>query len=50
VRSQTKLFFAKTKSTAQRLGNFLSKMIMPVIGAFIAFGLITTIACYLPEG
>jgi mannitol-specific phosphotransferase system IIBC component len=47
---QIKLFFGKTKTVAQRLGNFLSKMIMPIIGTFIGFGLIATIGCYLPEG
>jgi mannitol-specific phosphotransferase system IIBC component len=47
---QTKLFFGKVKNTTQKLGNFLSKMVMPIIGAFIGFGLIATIGCYLPGG
>ena len=33
----------KTKSSVQSFGNFLSGMIMPNIGAFIAWGLLTTL-------
>jgi hypothetical protein len=50
MNSQLKSFFGTSKTIAQRLGNFLSKMIMPIIGAFIGFGLIATIGCYLPSG
>jgi PTS system mannitol-specific IIC component len=46
----TQRFFDDTKIFTQRLGNFLSKMIMPIIGAFIGFGLIATVGCYLPNG
>lgn len=36
------------RSKIQRFGNFLSSMIMPNIGAFIAWGLIT--ALFIPDG
>ncbi|SFH54354.1 PTS mannitol transporter subunit IICB [Pisciglobus halotolerans] len=36
------------KSTVQRLGSYLSGMVMPNIGAFIAWGLIT--ALFIPDG
>ncbi|MDR2708844.1 MAG: PTS mannitol transporter subunit IICBA [Elusimicrobiota bacterium] len=36
------------KEQIQRLGRFLSGMVMPNIGAFIAWGLIT--ACFIPTG
>lgn len=36
------------KETLQRFGRFLTKMVMPNIGAFIAWGLIT--ACFSPDG
>ena len=37
-----------TKDTMQRFGKFLSGMVMPNIGAFIAWGLIT--AFFIPTG
>lgn len=43
--SNTKL---KTNDTMQRFGKFLSGMVMPNIGAFIAWGLIT--ALFIPTG
>ena len=39
---------AKSKSGVQRFGRFLSGMIMPNIGAFIAWGIIT--ALFIPTG
>ncbi len=36
------------KDKVQRFGRFLTKMVMPNIGAFIAYGLIT--ACFNPNG
>ncbi|WP_058484942.1 PTS mannitol transporter subunit IICBA [Defluviitalea phaphyphila] len=39
---------AKTQETIQKFGRFLSGMVMPNIGAFIAWGLIT--ALFIPKG
>lgn len=36
------------KGSVQRLGSFLSGMVLPNIGAFIAWGLIT--ALFIPTG
>ena len=38
----------KMKSGVQRFGKFLSAMVMPNIGAFIAWGFIT--ALFIPDG
>ncbi len=39
---------SKVKVAVQKFGNFLSSMVMPNIGAFIAWGLIT--ALFIPDG
>ncbi len=39
---------SKAKVAVQKFGNFLSSMVMPNIGAFIAWGLIT--ALFIPTG
>src|SRR5690606_38056053 len=39
---------SKTKVRIQKFGNFLSSMVLPNIGAFIAWGLIT--ALFIPTG
>ena len=42
------MFSESTKLKVQRFGRFLSNMVMPNIGAFIAWGLIT--ALFIPTG
>ena len=42
------MFSEATKLKVQRFGRFLSNMVMPNIGAFIAWGFIT--ALFIPTG
>ena len=42
------MFSESAKLKVQRFGRFLSNMVMPNIGAFIAWGLIT--ALFIPTG
>lgn len=46
--TETKTERASIRVRVQRVGTFLSSMIMPNIGAFIAWGLITAI--FIPKG
>lgn len=48
TRVETKVESSGFKTTVQRFGRFLSGMVMPNIGAFIAWGLIT--ALFIPTG
>lgn len=45
---QSESRFASARSGVQRFGGFLASMVMPNIGAFIAWGLIT--ALFIPDG
>ncbi|HJE57421.1 MAG TPA: PTS mannitol transporter subunit IICB [Nocardiopsis listeri] len=45
---QSESRFASVRSGVQRFGGFLASMVMPNIGAFIAWGLIT--ALFIPDG